>query len=443
MSKKQVFSKQAKESENLQIYDYKKKIRQQFDLMKRNDKISPRSIELIGKYDDTMVQNAISVTTRCKHIETLHSLCKLIDGKWEWESAAKPEIDSLVVKIMRTYADDRGQETHTTRDHKKILKIFFRWLKLGSRDFKEVGNPPELKDVRLKNVPSKIVREELITEDEKDRLLKACGDNLRDKAFIEVDFESDTRPGEILNLRLKHIKFDNYGAILQIDGKTGQRPVRLIRSAPALYAWIKNHPRKDDPTAPLWVSLGPAKKEHLDEASAIKMLKERCRQAGINKRVNLKLFRHTGATEKARFMTEAELKKRCGWSPNSKMPSVYVHLVSADVESKLFAQYGIQRKEQEKKPRAPEPCKSCGALNEPNAEICEGCTKPLTLKSAFVLDERRDSEMDEIRQDIAALKKKEMRHTETLKRQNLQAERENERLRQIIDDLKKRLEPDR
>lgn len=431
---------QAKQSENLQIYNYKKKIDQQFALMKANPKVSPRSIELIGKYDDAMVQSALSVTTRCKHIETLYSLCKLIDGRWEWEQAAKPEIDSLVVNIMRTFADDRGQETHTTRDHKKILKIFFRWLKLGSREHREVGNPPEIKDVRLRNVPSKIVREELITEDEKERMVRACGNNLRDKAFIEVEHESDTRPGEILNLRLKHVKFDSYGAIIRIDGKTGQRPVRLIRSAPSLYAWIKNHPRKDEQNAPLWVSLGPAKKDYLDEAAAIKMLKERAMQAGLNKRINLKLFRHTGATEKARFMTEAELKKRCGWSPNSKMPSIYVHLVSADVESKIFSQYGIDTKKNEKKPKPPQPCPSCGFLNAPDIiGICEGCKKPLTLKSAFVMDEKRDSEIQQIKQAIADLKAKERRHAKRLAFEKRKAEIETERLRQELEDLKKQM----
>jgi len=29
--------------------------------------------------------------------------------------------------------------------HKKILNIFFRWLKLGSREFKDVDDPPEIR----------------------------------------------------------------------------------------------------------------------------------------------------------------------------------------------------------------------------------------------------------------------------------------------------------
>lgn len=32
-------------------------------------------------------------------------------------------------------------------------------------------------------------------------------------------------------------------------------------------------------------------------------------------------------------MTEAQLRKRHGWSPESKMPARYVHMINADVDS--------------------------------------------------------------------------------------------------------------
>ena len=44
---------------------------------------------------------------------------------------------------MSMHGNEKGQETNYTYDHKKILKLFFRWFKLGSRDFKDVGDPAE------------------------------------------------------------------------------------------------------------------------------------------------------------------------------------------------------------------------------------------------------------------------------------------------------------
>lgn len=91
--------------------------------------------------------------------------------KKNWNDVVKDDIDELVFKVVQTYGDSNGKETNTTYDHKKILKIFFRWVKLGSRDFIDVGNPPETKDVKLKLVKSNLMREDLLTQDDYRKLI--------------------------------------------------------------------------------------------------------------------------------------------------------------------------------------------------------------------------------------------------------------------------------
>lgn len=237
----------------------------------------------------------------------------------DWEDVTKNDVDKLVWKIMNQYGDDNGQETNTSHDHNKILKIFFRWVKLGSREKNEVGDPPETKQLKLRRVKDKIVREHLLTED-KTKLLHACGENARDRAFIDCHFEAGTRPGEILNLRIRHVKFDKDGAILHVDGKTGARPIRLVKSTPSFAAWMSVHPFKDDPSAPLWPNLSYKKPGGaLTYAGARQMLNRRCKLANLSKQVNLNLFRHSEATITANFMTEAQMRKRHGWEANSQM----------------------------------------------------------------------------------------------------------------------------
>jgi len=82
-------------------------------------------------------------------------------------------------------------------------------------------------------------------------------------AMIHVQYEAGTRPGELLSLRLKHVKFDQYGAIIHIDGKTGPRPIRLVTSVPSLAAWFDAHPLKDNLESPLWIKLD---KNHCGES---------------------------------------------------------------------------------------------------------------------------------------------------------------------------------
>ncbi|MDE1819087.1 MAG: site-specific integrase [Thaumarchaeota archaeon] len=166
-------------------------------------------------------------------------------------------------------------------DHKKILKIFFRWFKLGARDFNEVGDPLETKHVKIKKVKDKIIREDLITEADLTRLLYACKENQRDRAFIDCQSEAGTRPGEILNRLIKHVKFDDYGAVLHVDGKTGTRTVRLVRSSPNLSKWLDVHPFRDNPESPVWIML--EKKQlgrMLSYAAARKLIKRITKHIG-------------------------------------------------------------------------------------------------------------------------------------------------------------------
>ena len=58
-----------------------------------------------------------------------------------------------------------------------------------------------------KDVKSKIVREDLITQEDIEILLKGCRGNPRDKALLHVHYEAGTRPGEILNFLKQHVWF--------------------------------------------------------------------------------------------------------------------------------------------------------------------------------------------------------------------------------------------
>jgi integrase len=353
--------------------------------------LSSENIQLIKKYDQTMTNLSIAIATRQKHLRTLLNLTRFL-GK-DWTKVTKENIDDLVYMIMSKYADETGKETNYSYDHKKILKIFFRWIKLGSREFNEVGDPLETKHVKMKKVRDKIIREDLLTEDDLSRLLHACGENQRDRAFIDCHFEGGTRPGEILNLLIRHVKFDKYGAILHVDGKTGARTVRLVKSTPNLAAWLAIHPMKDNPESPLWIMIN--KRDYgqtMSYTAATSMLQRRARMAHFTKRVHLNLFRHSEATESAKFMTEAQLRKRHGWSPESKMPAKYVHLVNSDVDDVIFEHLGIKKKE-EQKIRVPQICNICQMPNSVESTICSKCGKPLNLKTATEIDEMKDGKI--------------------------------------------------
>lgn len=356
--------------------------------------LSENNSQLINKYDMEMVCQSIAIPTRQKHLRTLLGLSRMLQK--DWESVTKQDMDNLVYEIMQRHSDEAGKETNYSYDHKKILKIFMRWLRLGSREFAEVGDPPETAQIRMRRVKDKIIREDLLTEDDISRLLHVCGENLRDRALIDCHYEGGTRPGEILSILIKHVKFDQYGANLHVDGKTGPRTVRLIKSTPSLASWMANHPFKNNPDAPVWINLTKSHYgEQMTYPAARAMFARRARMAHLEKRVNLNMFRHSEATNAAKFMTEAQLRKRHGWSPESKMPARYVHLINADVDDAIFKQHGIKKDEEIVK--TPQKCHICDMPNAYDAKMCSKCGKPLNLVTSLEIEEENKQQM--IKQD--------------------------------------------
>ncbi len=189
MSQKQVQSKKI----SADIYQIAETIKRIENTIK--NELSPDNAKLILEYDKEMTRQSISIAARRIHLRALLNLTRIL--KKDWKDVIKKDIDDLVFQIMETYSDERGQETWSTFDLKKVLKIFFRWYKLGSRSFKDVGDPQETKQVKLKHVRDSLGREDLITEDDLKKILKACRENQRDRAFIDCHSEAGTRPTDI------------------------------------------------------------------------------------------------------------------------------------------------------------------------------------------------------------------------------------------------------
>ena len=162
------------------------------------------------KFDRVLVNESLSDARRSKILDTLLNLTRMVNKNWS--ETNKEDIEELVYNFNKKFSKN-GQETNTTLDHKKILKNFYRWLKFDSRDQKSVGDPTETSWIRIKKPRENLTADMLITEAEKNSLLKACGRNLRDRAFVHTFSDLACRPGEILSSQIKHVKFDDKGQL--------------------------------------------------------------------------------------------------------------------------------------------------------------------------------------------------------------------------------------
>ena len=86
--------------------------------------LSPENVDLLERYETEMINLGIAKATRIKHLQILLTMTRKISK--DWANATKPDIDKLIKEIMNEYGDVNGDETESSRDFKKILKLFFR-----------------------------------------------------------------------------------------------------------------------------------------------------------------------------------------------------------------------------------------------------------------------------------------------------------------------------
>ncbi|MFA5333356.1 MAG: tyrosine-type recombinase/integrase [Candidatus Nanoarchaeia archaeon] len=292
----------------------------------------------------------------------------------------KKDLKTVTEKDVISYFGwlERSEYSEWTKsDFKSELKKFLKRLYDGEA-------PKFINNIKstVKN-KSKMLPQEVITEQEAIEMIKIAG-SVRNKALISVLYESGCRIGEILTLKMKHVVFDEYGCLLNVNGKTGVRQVRIISSTQLLSQWFTDHPNQS-PESYIWNS---RQNDLINYNSIVKFLKDTAKRAGITKRVNPHSFRHARATHLANKLTEAQMKMYFGWSQASKMAAVYVHLSGRDVDNAILDVYGIKKKEDVKDTFAPKKCR-CGQLNTPNNKYCSKCGQILDLKLQMEVQDKK------------------------------------------------------
>lgn len=276
---------------------------------------------------------------------------------------------------------------HTVANDLIELRVFFKW-------FQPDRATDLFSDIKIRRPKPEMKDGEVIRAEDVRKLLAAC-DTQRDRALIAVLWETGARLGEISDLNVGHVEFDRFGAKALINGKTGQRPVRLIDATPDLQLWINMHPARADPAAPLFTNLRKrGGKVRLKKRSIQNRLKTIAKRAGVMKRIHPHGFRHGRCTDCAPHYTEPEMRIKFGWTASSDMPATYVHLSGRDVEQKDLMRAGLLEAEEDyASPTAPILCPRCKTFNSPDTKFCRICS--------LILDQSVADEMEAMATDVA------------------------------------------
>tara|TARA_Y100000310_G_C20607042_1_gene776047 strand:- start:101 stop:1390 length:1290 start_codon:yes stop_codon:yes gene_type:complete len=271
------------------------------------------------------------------------------------------------------------------------IRAFYKWHMGNKSEY-----PENVKYVKPKFLQRKrIEHSELLTWPDIEELSQYCFLN-RDKAMLYVLRDTGGRMEEtLLRPQVKDLIADKYGFRLRVNGKTGERYIRLLKSIPALKIWLNEHKYKHNSESPLFYvtrTIKRRKKKGIGEQltattkgqpikhSTIETLFLRLKKSSkFTKPINPHAFRHASATDRAILgFQEKELRIIYGWAANSNMPEIYCNFSDKEVDKKILAKEGKIEVEREEMPTIKfKVCKSCHKENRMDYVYCIFCANPI------------------------------------------------------------------
>ena len=309
--------------QKIDIHKSKVNYRKSIDLLKKRKDISNRNKNLIIKFlNDCEIGK--TVLGRQKKKISLSTLRKYLFSLIVVARNIKVDLDSLPPddrnnKVMEDFIrrlesnkirrdDGKTYSEKTKREIKIALRKFYKWL------YGENKELPKLVSWIDTHVEQSEI--EALTREEIEYWVSKV-ENVRHKALIMTLFDSDARAEEFLNIRMKHVSYDEgegaYKVRIQFS-KTLPRTIYLPIATPYLREYLRVYEDADNPNAQLFPYSYNYLRRFLRESS----------QRHLKKRVHPHLLRHSSATFYCEKLNPYQLCYRFGWRMSSSMPQRYI-----------------------------------------------------------------------------------------------------------------------
>ena len=300
-------------------------------------------------------------------------------------------------------------------DTVSIIKPFYLWMieqeyspTLKEKEIRSIKRPK--RDLMTKTVA------DILTEDEIKRMVEAC-ESTRDRALIMLLYDGGFRIGELGKLSWGQVSFDKYGAVINVDEKTGKpRYVRLLAAGPYLAKWKDDYPFEPMGDNLVFIS---HRKTAINYDTMYRQIGRIATRAGIKKKVHPHIFRHTRITNLIeKGIPESIIKQMMWGSLTTDMFACYAHLSNKSTDDALLEQAGIKRAKEDERNEvlAPRQCPTCSLINGPTARFCNQCGTSLT-EEALADEEQMKKSMLESPEALQAyindLVEKKMREKQT------------------------------
>lgn len=370
--------------EDMQDYsDIKKSERKKrIDAILNDEELNNRQHKELGRFHDFLIKRGLKLESQKAYLTNLRLLLKYFNK--DMEDIKDKDINNYLAFLEDKY------KPKTITERKKFLLLYFEYY--FQKDKKDI---PLIKDIVIKRIKNYKIPEELPTPEQIKKMVQVA-DNLRDKAMIILLYETAARKGEFMQLKIKDIHWPNRDikknkfcsiTIINAKKKPGEvetRTLPIIYSIPHLINWFNSHPNRDDPNAPLFITLGSYLGRPLGEDGLKERVHILAKRAGIKIKIYPHIFRHARLTALTAELTDQELKQFAGWDKDSNMASTYVHPKEDAIRNKILANAGLidsKKVNKEKQSLLNIECPSCHRLNPADNKICQ-CGNILDIQEA-------------------------------------------------------------
>ena len=341
-------------------------------------KLTQGSRSLIKEHIAFMQAQGRDAKTSIKHLYCLKVFLKFAEGKLDFKTATRKDIQTVIAQV-----ESSDYSPETKRDIKAVVKGFWKHA-FGEDEF----YPEPVRWIKTtQKRRDRIMPEQILGESDVLKMLDAAN-NARDKAIIATLFDAGIRVGELMSMKRKDVDLESNPAHISVNGKTGPRRIPVLFSVPYLAQYL-NEQKLRRPDEFLWNVAGSwAGLTQRADYSAIRMMLQRvAAKAGIDKRVNPHGFRHARATNYANRLTEQQLKQFFGWTGDSRMAAVYVHLSGRDVDSAVMQANGYEPIKMQATQLKVQACARCKFTNGVDARYCGRCGAALSIDIALKEEE--------------------------------------------------------
>ena len=385
-----------------------------------------------------------SLNTIRTTIQYFSELCKCVcvDNKNYEERFEEMTRDNILLFLDQCRKLENDDPMHkwinTYNSKRSVLFRFFKWLQYrnvtGDPDKRHELSVKQRKPKCIQDIP-RLKRKEIssykpsdLWTPQDDLLFLKYVTNKRDRCYHTMSRDLSARPHEILGLRINDVVFKivdggkQYAEVL-VNGKTGSRHIPLIQSIPYIKDWLSDHPSRNNPNSPIFVSLNnhsngrkrltinglykiyndykqvffPKLLSVTDPSTTISNEDKDKVKALLAKPFNPYIRRHTGLTEKSTKLKASTLKQYAGWSINSGMAEKYIHYFGNESCESLLEAYGIVTKNSTSVDALnPKICPNCNEGNTHDARFCSKCRMIMSYEGYQEALESQKKKEDEI-----------------------------------------------